>query len=677
MKPTTIDVNQFKLQPEPNTWRTVKILGSGGFGEVALEENTDGERRALKKIKGMQSPMLRRELQCLVMVKKRPDLFVEFLGWYEDNDSTYFSLEYMGEGDLGKYLAVNGPQTETITKKITTQILEGLSFLHAREICHRDLKPENVLLASKSPIQVKLTDFGLSKSTEGSGLYTLIGTQEYMAPEMLGVLSENQMTRGSYTTSLDMWALGCLVYKIYTMKTPFKDGTLQSDTSLPSTETMTEYTALDGSNINDSLDLDCMISYCNGGIQLPTHRLVEHKMSSRGVQFIKDLMAPYPPGRITAADAMHSRWMSELPIDQNDMIRCQLSELGVHLSAQDTEILVQQAEKARKMKVLEYPPAINNDPTVLLGRNGLKLLFQSYGMDIKRFDPMTRARTPQALMHIAASAGYTTIVEIIFYLTPFKIQKGAGEEDCGEEGVDFKIDGWTTLQLAAKKGYTDIVRFLVQKGANVNAPASQEESGRTALQTAAENSHVEIVKILLDAEANTEAKGYSVSGRGALQAAAQFGNTEVVKILLDRGAKINMPPAIVSGRTALQAASESGNLELVKLLVNEGAKMNYKISKTSGRTPIQGAAEGGHLDVVKFLLASGAQVNEEPCANYGRTALQAAAEKGNLEMVRFLLENGADVNAPVSDTEGLSALECAKEGGNTEVIELLAFESAK
>lgn len=77
-----------------------------------------------------------------VMIYQRPDLFVEFLGWYEDNDSTYFSLEYMGEGDLGKYLATNGPQTEADTKEITKQILEGLSFLHEREICHRDLKPE-------------------------------------------------------------------------------------------------------------------------------------------------------------------------------------------------------------------------------------------------------------------------------------------------------------------------------------------------------------------------------------------------------------------------------------------------------------------------------------------------------------------------------------------------------
>lgn len=70
MTSTTIDVHQFKLQPEPNVWKTVKILGSGGFGEVALEENTDGKRRALKKIRGVQSPMLRRELVCLIMVKK-------------------------------------------------------------------------------------------------------------------------------------------------------------------------------------------------------------------------------------------------------------------------------------------------------------------------------------------------------------------------------------------------------------------------------------------------------------------------------------------------------------------------------------------------------------------------------------------------------------------------------
>lgn len=78
MASTTIDINKFKLRPEPNIWKTVKTLGSGGFGEVVLEKNTDGKHRALKKITGSvaQTPMLKREIEILVQIKKVLDAHI-------------------------------------------------------------------------------------------------------------------------------------------------------------------------------------------------------------------------------------------------------------------------------------------------------------------------------------------------------------------------------------------------------------------------------------------------------------------------------------------------------------------------------------------------------------------------------------------------------------------------
>ncbi len=89
---------------------------------------------------------------------------------------------------------------EEVTQVIK-QTLKGIVFIHGKGVAHRDLKPANILVTSRSPIWVKISDFGLS----GEGLLTsFLGTEMYCAPEVA-------RNNGAYTTLTDIWSVGVIM----------------------------------------------------------------------------------------------------------------------------------------------------------------------------------------------------------------------------------------------------------------------------------------------------------------------------------------------------------------------------------------------------------------------------------------------------------------------------------
>lgn len=101
-------------------------------------------------------------------------------------------------------------------KHLTAQIVRGLDFLHTHSIIHRDLKPQNILLNRDQT--VKLADFGLSKEHSNTTAFTtLVVTLWYRAPEVL--------LQTYYTSSVDMWSLGCIVSEIYSRQALFSGQT--------------------------------------------------------------------------------------------------------------------------------------------------------------------------------------------------------------------------------------------------------------------------------------------------------------------------------------------------------------------------------------------------------------------------------------------------------------------
>ena len=92
------------------------------------------------------------------------------------------------------------------------QVASMFEYLHSKNIIYRDLKPENLLIADDG--YLKLTDFGFAKVVEGR-TYTLCGTPEYLAPEIL-------LNKG-HGKAVDWWTLGILIYEMNAGIDPFSD----------------------------------------------------------------------------------------------------------------------------------------------------------------------------------------------------------------------------------------------------------------------------------------------------------------------------------------------------------------------------------------------------------------------------------------------------------------------
>ncbi|KAL8913493.1 MAG: hypothetical protein Q9171_001681 [Xanthocarpia ochracea] len=168
-----------------------ETLGTGYSSVVRRVWNvSDGFSYASKQIINMRESDWRRE-----------DHIVHFVALLE-NPSPYLILEYLPLGSLGAQERIT--DTESLT--ILCQSLDALTAVHEEGIVHRDVKPENILIQSRNPLQIKLSDFGMSKAS--LDLQTFCGTHEYAAPEIY--LTDRPTY---YTKSCDIWSLGVVVFE--------------------------------------------------------------------------------------------------------------------------------------------------------------------------------------------------------------------------------------------------------------------------------------------------------------------------------------------------------------------------------------------------------------------------------------------------------------------------------
>lgn len=114
---------------------------------------------------------------------------------------------------IKRKLQKNERFTETEIFNWFVQLCLALEYIHGRKVLHRDLKSQNVFLTGNNT--VKLGDFGISRVLENTnaGAQTVVGTPYYMSPE----ICQNQ----PYTYKSDVWALGCVLYELCTLKHAF------------------------------------------------------------------------------------------------------------------------------------------------------------------------------------------------------------------------------------------------------------------------------------------------------------------------------------------------------------------------------------------------------------------------------------------------------------------------
>lgn len=196
----------------------------------------------------------------------------------------YLAMEYMQSGDLEHTLKEieNSPThlgpllPEEDAQEVSRQILEGLKIMHDEDFAHRDLKPQNIFVVQKQPWWVKIGDFGLSKKrTEDTDLYTIAGTQLYMAPEFFHYVPSPEAEISKYTTAVDLWALGCIIHRIISGSVPFQS-------------------------------LLALRNYCLDPSNAPL-RIPSTMESARNL--VQDLLLPHPARRPTAGDALNSIWL--------------------------------------------------------------------------------------------------------------------------------------------------------------------------------------------------------------------------------------------------------------------------------------------------------------------------------------------------------------------------------
>ncbi|KAL2181283.1 kinase-like domain-containing protein [Thermothelomyces heterothallicus CBS 202.75] len=223
---------------DDSKWMKGALIGQGSFGSVYLALHAvTGELLAVKQVE-MPSPgansqsdsrkksmieALKREISLLRDLR-HPNI-VQYLGCGSSADYLNIFLEYVPGGSVQTMLNSYGALPEPLIRSFVRQILNGLSYLHNRDIIHRDIKGANILVDNKGTI--KISDFGISKKLEATNILngannnrhrpSLQGSVFWMAPEVV--------KQTSYTRKADIWSLGCLIVEMMTGQHPFPDCT--------------------------------------------------------------------------------------------------------------------------------------------------------------------------------------------------------------------------------------------------------------------------------------------------------------------------------------------------------------------------------------------------------------------------------------------------------------------
>ncbi|CAD8186128.1 unnamed protein product [Paramecium octaurelia] len=195
----------------------MNTLGTGSFGRVRLaKQKSNNKYVALKMLKKIEILRLKQvdhiisEFNILKQVKH--PFLIEMSGYTQDERHIYFVLEYIQGGELFTYLRNAGTVQNEEAQFYSAQVVLMFEYLHTKNIVYRDLKPENLLVQPDG--YLKLTDFGFAKVVEDR-TYTLCGTPEYLAPEIL-------LNKG-HSKPVDWWCLGIFLYEMLAGIDPFND----------------------------------------------------------------------------------------------------------------------------------------------------------------------------------------------------------------------------------------------------------------------------------------------------------------------------------------------------------------------------------------------------------------------------------------------------------------------
>jgi uncharacterized protein len=236
-----------------------------------------------------------------------------------------------------------------------------------------------------------------------------------------------------------------------------------------------------------------------------------------------------------------------------------------------------------------------------------------------------------------------TPISIVIAVTIWVVWHNFKDNDTDDKAI--QVDTNTiepSLLCAAWKGDVATVRKLLSSGVNPdstddngicegrpNRATAISSSGDTPLMRAAGCGHTEVVKLLLEDGADINAR--DSEGNTAISGAAYYMHADIVDLLLTRGADINVKD--MDGNTLLMNAAGNGRLEVVKFLLSKGADVN--VQDDNGTTALMFAAGFRHREIMQVLLDHG--VNPMLKDKKGRTASVYKRLGYPKEYIRYLM----------------------------------------
>ncbi|HEX5928204.1 MAG TPA: serine/threonine-protein kinase [Solirubrobacterales bacterium] len=208
-------------------YRVEERLGRGGMGILYLAVEPGLERRVALKLIAPEAAadevFAKRfaEESRIAAAIEHPNV-VPIYAAGEEAGVPFIAMRFVSGSDLNRRLAEGGRLEPQRAVALTAQIADGLDAIHAAGLVHRDVKPANVLLSGgEGSEHAYITDFGVARNVAtASGLTQtgrFVGTLDYVAPE--------QISGGTVDARVDVYALGCLLFKLLTGEVPFpRDG---------------------------------------------------------------------------------------------------------------------------------------------------------------------------------------------------------------------------------------------------------------------------------------------------------------------------------------------------------------------------------------------------------------------------------------------------------------------
>ncbi len=206
-------------------YRIEQQIGEGGMGVVYQATHTVLQKRlALKVLRGdsgRDADVVQRfmqEAQAATSIGHPNIIDISDFGRLPDG-SVYFVMEFLDGTSLSDMIKRGGSVPTTEALHLVRQMASALEAAHARGIVHRDLKPDNIFIIrqGQDPRFVKVLDFGVAKVGGAASKLTktgmVFGTPHYMSPEQAAGHTVDQRT--------DIYALGVIMYEMFTGKVPF------------------------------------------------------------------------------------------------------------------------------------------------------------------------------------------------------------------------------------------------------------------------------------------------------------------------------------------------------------------------------------------------------------------------------------------------------------------------